>query len=93
MSQLIRNSFSSYLLTDKEALQGAIFTITQKQVLQNQLAISCEEKIFLEFDPEHPLLFTQEEAFKRGQIELIQYLLATSETAEEELNAPTHQDM
>ena len=34
MSVLIANDFSTYKLTDDEALQGSILTVTQRQVMQ-----------------------------------------------------------
>ena len=84
MSHLVANAFSSYELTDEEALQGAILTITQKQVIQNQLAALAEEKIHLEPDPANMMLYVGEEAYLRGQIVNLQYLLQLSATAEEE---------
>jgi len=88
MATIIPNTFTSYELTDTEALQGAIFTITQIQALQNQLSAIAEEKLNMEFDPEAAQLFMQNEAYKRGQMELLQFLIDNSKAAEEELNAP-----
>lgn len=83
MAIKLDNEFSSYLLTEDEEIQGAIFTVTQKQAIQNQLATCAAEKLRLEFDPETPKLFIQQEAYKRGQIEILQYLLESSEAAEQ----------
>lgn len=85
MAIAIDNEFSSYELTDEEAIQGAIFTITQKQVLQNQLAMLAGEKLALEFDVNKPNKFIQDDSFKKGQIDLIKYLLDCSIVAEEQL--------
>lgn len=86
MAQLIQNSFSSYELTIEEELQGSILTITQLQVLQNQLAFIVEEKINIEFDPapDKVLEFVQQEAYKKGQMELLQYIISNSEVATKE---------
>jgi len=78
MAQLITNTFTAWELTEEEEHQGAMFTITQIQALQNQLAMCAEEKLALEFDPLHPELYAQAEAFKRGQISILQYLIDTS---------------
>lgn len=86
MATIGTNSFTSYILTDREQLEGILLTLAQKQVLQTQRAIIAEEKLALEFDPEHPLLFQQQEAFKRGQLEFVTYLLEASDAAELELS-------
>jgi len=83
MAYLIPNSFSRYYLTDEEELNGSTFTIDQIQVLQNDLASIAEEKINLEFDPKNPEEFIQAEAFKSGQIALLQYMLERSEAMKE----------
>jgi len=85
MATAIDNEFSSYELTDEEALQGAIFTITQKQCLQNQLSQLAGEKLALEFDVNSPNKFIQDDAFKKGQLDIIKYLLDCSLVAEEQL--------
>lgn len=88
MSHLTLNSFSSYHLTDDETTLGSVLTLTQKQVLQNQLATCAEEKLALVFDTEKPQEFVQQEAFKRGQIEMLSYILDCSATAEHTLANP-----
>jgi len=90
MSYLTANSFSSYQLTQEEELQGQVLTVTQKEVLQNLLVTNAEEKLRLEFDPDQPKLFIQHEAYKRGQIELLEYILETSTIAEEMLANPEY---
>lgn len=81
MADLIANSFTTYQLTDEEMIVGSILTIAQKQVLQNMLSVSAEEKIVLEYDVKCPETFIQQEAYKRGQIELLQYILDQSDAA------------
>jgi len=85
MALAIDNEFSAYELTDAEAVQGAIFTVTQKQCIQNQLSQVACEKLALEFDVNNPNKFIQEDAFKKGQLDMLKYLLDTSLAAEEEL--------
>jgi hypothetical protein len=85
MASMIPNTFTTWELTEKEVLRGSIFNIEQRQVLQNQLSIIAEEKLEIAFDVNSPNEFVQLEAFKSGQIELITYLLAASESAEQEL--------
>ena len=79
------SSFSRYVMSDKEALEGAVLTSLQKASIQNQLAAVAEEKIYLEYDVSTPETFMQQEAYKRGQLDILRYLLDASETAEQEL--------
>lgn len=89
MATIVPNTFTSWDLSDAEALQGSIFTITQLQVLQNKLSEIAEEKINLEFTPDDAMSFVQQEAYKKGQLELIQYMIDSSEASAEELQSPT----
>ena len=95
MAVLHSGIFTSWDLTDEELIQGTILTLTQKQVMQNLLAIHAEEKLHIEFDPDNTLKFTQAEAYKRGQIDLLQYIIDASDAQvdiqkdlyQEEINA------
>jgi len=93
MAQLIDNAFSSYELTDQEMTEGSILTITQKQVIQNQVAMFAEQQLALRYDPNNPILFAQEQAEKKGGIEALQWLLTISESAEEAKAYVEHQDL
>jgi len=88
MAHLIDNEFASYALTEEEALQGSILTITQKQVIQNQLSSIAEQKINLIFDTDKPDSFIQEEAYLKGQLEMLRHLLDVSTASEEIFNNP-----
>ena len=90
MATIQPNTFTSYNMTLEEELSGSIFTLQQTQVLQNMLSSIAEEKLALEFDPTTPEVFSQAEAYKRGQLDLILYMLDRSETANKELNSPEH---
>jgi len=82
MSEQIPNTFTTYEFTDKEELQGQILTTLQKQNIQNQRARVAEEKLALDFDTSKPEVFTQQEAYKRGQLEVLTWLLEASDAAE-----------
>lgn len=79
MATLEAGTFASWILTEEEEIQGIMYTVTQKQVLQNLLAVHAEEKMTLSFDPNDVLSFTQAEAYKRGQIDLLLYLIDSSD--------------
>ena len=83
MAHLINNSFSTYELTNQEELEGSILSITQKQVIQNQIAMFAERKIAIRYDPSDPVVFAQEEAECKGAIDALKWLVAISTTAEE----------
>ena len=92
MSKLIPNSFTSYYLTPQEQLQGSIFNTIQLQVLHNHLADYAEQKMALKYDPEHPLLFLQDEADLAGKIEIINYLIEASQASLDALNPTLTED-
>ncbi len=81
MAHLIENQFSSYELTDDETLQGSILSILHRQVIQNHLAFVAMEKNALEFDPCKPEVFAQQEAYKKGQLDILSYILDSSVSA------------
>lgn len=83
MAELAVNNFAAWRLSEEEERQGSIFTITQAQVLQNELSIVADSIIGLKFTPEEPLLFAQQEAELRGKLEFIQYLLDRSESLQQ----------
>lgn len=90
MATVIPNEFTSFGLTEEEERQGTVLTITQKQVLHNQLALCASEKISLGFDPANPTLFTQREAYLRGQMDAIKYILEQSLAIEAEITHNTN---
>lgn len=83
MAQLsLDSSFQRWELTDREYILGSVLTTSQKQVIQNQLVQLAEEKINLEQDPLNPLKHIQKEAYLRGQIDALKYLLTLSSSSE-----------
>ena len=93
MAYLIPNSTSSWELSDEEVMQGSMFTETQMHVLQNHLASLVEEKLALEVDPNNYAAYLQQEAYKRGQIETMQYLMSNSDAIKEELEFRARQEI
>jgi len=79
MASLIPNAFSSYSLTEEETLQGSILTITQQQVIQNRLAVVAEERLHLTYDVANPTAFLQAEAYKKGELDALRYILDVSD--------------
>jgi hypothetical protein len=85
MATLLPNSFTSWEMTEEEVKVGSILTIAQAQVLQNQLALCAEEKLAIEFDPQNPAEYCKQEAYKRGQIDILRHILDTSEALQQEI--------
>ena len=86
------NPFQAWVLSPEEQLQGQVLTNLQKQVIQNERTALANKRIALQFDPEHPLKFQQEDAELQGQIGILSYLLEMSLSAEKILNdgRPNH---
>lgn len=74
--------FQAWILSPQELAQGSILTRLQKQVIQNQIAQVAAQKINLEFTPNDPLKFAQEEASLKGQMQALEYLLQLSQSSE-----------
>ncbi len=83
---LTPNSFSSYHLSEDDALEGSILTTLQKQVIHNLLVLRAEEKLNLEFTPDDITAYTQREASLAGEIAAYRTLIANSEFSEESKN-------
>jgi len=84
----VPNTFKLYALSSKETLLGSVLTELQTQVLHNLRTVVAEEKLYLEYDIANPTEFIQQEAYKRGQLDLISHILDLSKAAQEELNNP-----
>ena len=90
MATIVPNLFTTYILTDEEQLQGMVLTEQQKQVFQNERARLAEERSLLTIDPNDIVASAQAEAHKLGQLELIAWILESSDAANAELNNPDY---
>ncbi len=75
MVQKVDGSFVSYEFTPEEIVAAATFSDLNRMYLQSQLAGIAEQKLALVFDPANPLQYAQEEAFLKGQMTMLQFLL------------------
>lgn len=82
MANVTSNTFSSYKMTTEESKQGSILSSLNLVVLQNLRASIAEEKLNLQFTPNDVLAFTQQEAYLKGQLDILAYLLANHEEAQ-----------
>ncbi len=82
------NPFQAIDLSARDEANGQILNSLQKAVLQNQRAAIATQKINLVFTPNDVLSYTQQEAFLKGQLDLIEYLLDASLASEEAAATP-----
>lgn len=78
MSQINPNKFTSYTLSPLEEKSGYLLQPATILVLRNELSTAAELKISITIDPNNTLPFIQEEAYIRGKMEFIEWLLAMS---------------
>ena len=67
--------FTKVKLSDEEQLDGFRLGTLSLSVLQNLRADVAAEKLRLEFNPLNPNDFIQQEAYKRGQLDIITYII------------------
>lgn len=84
MARIAATSLTRFELTEFEQQSGQLLNIQNKQVIQNLIADYSEEKLQLNFDPEHVMHFAQAEAELKGKINILQYLLDLSTQTEQE---------
>jgi hypothetical protein len=83
------SAFQSWVLSPQEELQGKIYTITQKQVIQNRITQLAHTRLNLAYDPINPMSFLQQDADLRGQILALSSLLDESAMAENQVANPS----
>ena len=83
MSHPISNTFTTYSLSEDEIRAGQQLNSLNVAVLQNQRSQIAEEKLGLVFTPNDVLSFTQQEAYLKGQLDLLSYILAANEESQQ----------
>lgn len=83
MSHPTTNTFTTYALSENEVKLGQQLTSLNVAVFQNQRAQIAEEKLSLEFTPNDVLSYTQQEAYLKGQLDLLSYILAANEDSQQ----------
>jgi hypothetical protein len=74
--------YTRYELTPQMEREGYHFSITSLAVLNNLRATIAEEKIKLPFTPDNVLEYTQQEAYKTGQLDILDHLIQQAESFE-----------
>jgi len=83
MLALNNNPFQTYALDEHEQLSGAVLSPVQRAVIQNMRVEIITQKLSLTavLTPEGKESYWQEEAYLRGQLQIIDHLLETSDHA------------
>ena len=83
MAHPANNTFSSYSLSEEEYRNGALLSSLNVASLQNLRCSIAEEKLRLPFTPNDVLSYTQQEAYLRGQLDILSHLLDLNEDAQQ----------
>lgn len=85
----INSSFHRFTTTPDEVLSGSILSNMQIAVIQNLRVDIAEQKLALTFTPEKMYDFVQQESFLSGQLEILQFLIDSSEASQKAVLART----
>ena len=91
MATLQINSFSQYILTEEETVSGSVLSADQKRVMQNLIAESAEESLNLTYNSTDPIKYAQQEAYLKGKMDILKWLIEASDAYEAARNAPQPQ--
>jgi len=83
MSHPQPNVFTTYKLSEDEQRNGSALTSLNVSVLQNLRSSIAEEKLNSVFTPNDVLSFTQQEAYLKGQLDILAYILAANEESQQ----------
>lgn len=74
------NEFTRYDLSLDEIQKASVLSEETRALMQNLLSESATQKLDLVFDPNNPMIFTQEEAYIKGKIDILRYLLSLADS-------------
>lgn len=82
--------FQVISLSASDVTNGQILNSLQKAVIQNSRAEIATQKLNLVFTPNDVLSYTQQEAYLKGQLDILQNLLDVSLASEEAVSRPQY---
>ena len=85
--KLIESTFSRFSLTPEEENAGMILSTAQIGLISNMRADIAEQKLNLVFTPNDVLSYTQQEAFLKGQLDLLTHFIDRSVAAQQAVAA------
>lgn len=83
MVQPIANTFTSYELSEREAVAGATLSPLTIAVIQNKRSTLAEYKLNLIFDPKEVEQYQQQVAYLQGKLDILYELLEDSKSAQQ----------
>ncbi len=81
--------FNRITLTAPEQIEASKLSSLQRTNLNNLLCNIMEEKLNLPFTPNNPLEYAQREAHLKGQMDILNYLIAMSDEDDKSFNFTT----
>lgn len=91
MSTKSTSYFETYDMPEQEALSASILNQSNLQYLHNLRTAIAHQKLHLKFDVANPQAFIQEEAYLKGQLDMITTLIDASEFSSSQLTAAASQ--
>lgn len=79
---LTQSTFSKYTLSESDSVIASSLTTLTKQFIQNQICAIAESMIALDVDPNNYPAYVQQQAYLKGQMDGLKYLLDASEASE-----------
>lgn len=80
--ELVPHSFNKFELSAEEYKAGCVLTLSNQAVIQNLISDVAEEKLRLVLDPQNLTEYAQQEAYLRGQLDILNHLLSLSKSFE-----------
>lgn len=79
---LTQSTFSKYTLSESDTLIASTLTTLTSQFIQNQICSIAEAMIALDVDPNNYSAYVQQQAYLKGQMDGLKYLLDASIASE-----------
>lgn len=80
--ELVPHSFNKFELSAEEYKAGCALTLSNQAVIQNLISDVAEEKLRIVLDPQNLTEYAQQEAYLRGQLDILNHLLSLSKSFE-----------
>ena len=80
--ELVPHSFNKFEMSAEEYKAGCALTLSNQAVIQNLISDVAEEKLRLVLDPQNLTEYAQQEAYLRGQLDILNHLLSLSKSFE-----------
>lgn len=76
MPQPRETSFTAFIFTQEEMIEAVKLNTLQEMYMKSLRTDTAEILLALKYDGKEPLVYAQQEAYTRGQLELLEFLLS-----------------